>query len=149
MLLPTSCRQRAGIDKYLFSEIAKFAGCVCRSNISESLAEESVMKSLQAAKINEVAEALVRTGYVHLPEQASALGLPRSTTWTIVQAKHKNYGLSAAVIKQMLAQPQLPRLVRAKICEYVNEKCAGMYGDNPERLRRFSAALSSDQRTMI
>jgi predicted DNA-binding transcriptional regulator AlpA len=107
------------------------------------------MKSLQAAKISEVAQALINTGYVHLPEQASVLGLPRSTTWTILNAKHKNYGLSAAVIKRMLAQPHLPRLVRSKICEYVNEKCAGRYGDNPQRMRRFSSALSSDQQIIV
>jgi hypothetical protein len=107
------------------------------------------MKSLQTTKISEVAESLLEAGYRNLPEQASVLGLPRSTTWTILQAKHKNYGLSAAVIKQMLAQPELPSLVRAKICEYIREKRAGVYGDNPQRLRRFSTALLSDEEHMI
>jgi hypothetical protein len=32
------------------------------------------------------------------------LGLSRSTTWTILHGRHKNYGLSASVIKRMLAQ---------------------------------------------
>jgi len=107
------------------------------------------MKSLQATKISEVAEALLESGYQRLPEQASVLGLPRSTAWTILRAQHKNYGLSAAVIKQMLAQPQLPCSVRAKICEYIKEKQAGVYGDNPQRLRRFSAALLSDEEAMM
>ncbi len=104
------------------------------------------MKSLQCAKIGELREALITTGYLHLAEQANALGLPRSTTWTILHAKHKNYGLSPAVIKQMLAQPQLPRLVRARLFEYVGEKCAGMYGDNRRVLRRFSSALLANDR---
>ncbi len=100
------------------------------------------MKGHQAAKISELGEALICTGHVHLDDQASVLGLCRSTTWTILHGTHKNYGLSAAVINQMLAQPQLPSPVRMKIFEYVAEKCAGMYGHNAAALRRFSAALN-------
>ncbi len=100
------------------------------------------MKAHQAAKISELGEALACTGHLHLDDQARVLGLPRSTTWTILHSTHKNYGLSAAVINQMLAQPQLPPLVRMKIVEYVDEKCAGMYGHNAMALRHFSAALT-------
>jgi hypothetical protein len=96
---------------------------------------------LQSKKITEVAEALVAAGYVCLDEQARALGLPRSTTWTILNGKHKNTGLSASVIKQILAQPQLPNLVRRKVVEYVEEKSSGVYGHNPQRARRFSSGL--------
>src|SRR5262249_1726558 len=66
-----------------------------------------------------------------LDDQASALGLPRSTTWTILHTKHKNSGLAASVIKQILAQPRLPSLVRRKVLEYVEQKSAGAYGHNP------------------
>jgi hypothetical protein len=98
--------------------------------------------NLQSTKIGEVAEALVGAGHFSLDDQASALGLPRSTTWTILNAKHKNSGLSASVVKQMLAQPQLPKLVRRKILEYVEQKSSGAYGHNPQRVRRFESGLA-------
>jgi hypothetical protein len=98
--------------------------------------------TFQSAKIKEVGEALVATGYDSLDNQATVLGLSRSTTWTILRGRHKNYGLSASVIKRMLAQPQLPVLVRDKIYEYVDRKAAGMYGHNAQQLRRFVQALS-------
>jgi predicted DNA-binding transcriptional regulator AlpA len=85
---------------------------------------------------------LIATGYLRLDDQATVLGLSRSTTWTIVQSKHKNTGISASVIKQMLAQPQLPSLARTKIYEYVEQKSLGMYGHKPNQVRRFLEALS-------
>src|SRR5215831_20612069 len=98
---------------------------------------------LQTAKIRQIAEALVAAGYLSLDEQAGALGLSRSTMWTIIQARHKNSGLSGAVIKRMLAQPRLPPAARAKILEYVADKSAGIYGHNPRGVQRFIEALSS------
>ena len=67
-------------------------------------------------------------GLVTLDAQANALGLPRSTTWAILTAEHKGYGISAKIISRMLNSEQLPRLVRAKIMEYAQEKAAGLYG---------------------
>ena len=96
---------------------------------------------IQSKKIREIAQALIVAGYISLDDQASALGLPRSTTWTILHAKHKNSGLSAAIIQKILAQPQLSQPVRRKVLEYVQEKASGAYGDNPYRLRRFAARL--------
>ncbi len=90
----------------------------------------------------ELREALIATGHLHLDDQASVLGLSRSTTWTIMRAKHKNSGLSASVIKQMLAQPQLPALARIRIYEYVEDKSLGRYGHKPSQVRRFLEALS-------
>ena len=63
-----------------------------------------------------------------LDDQANALGLSRSTTWTILKGRHKASGLSADIINRMLAAPRLPPLVRAKVLEYVEEKTAGRYG---------------------
>jgi len=100
-------------------------------------------EGLQSAKIRELGEALSASGHLHLDDQASALGLSGSTTWTIVRAKHKTTGLSAAVIKRMLAQPHLPATVRSKICEYVDQKTAGTYGHSPTQVRRFVEALAS------
>src|SRR6266498_2970458 len=82
------------------------------------------MKARQSSKIREIGDALVAMGLLTLDEQAKALGLGRSTAWTILQASHKGSGLSAAVVNQMLAAPQLPPLVRAVILEYVDEKTA-------------------------
>ena len=101
------------------------------------------MKARQAVKIRQLGETLVAAGFRQLDEQARVLGLSRSTTWTILHGNHKNTGLSASVIKRMLAQPRLPALVRRKIREYVDEKSAGMYGHNPMQVRRFIAALST------
>jgi oligoribonuclease (3'-5' exoribonuclease) len=99
------------------------------------------MTQRQSSKIREIADALVAAGLVSLDEQADALGLSRSTTWSVLKAKHKASGLSAAVIKRMLASSQVPPAVRQKILEYVEEKAAGVYGHNEKQRRRFADQL--------
>jgi predicted DNA-binding transcriptional regulator AlpA len=106
----------------------------------------SAMRLRQAEKIKELGDALIATGYLRLDEQASVLGLPRSTVWSIRQARHKTSGISGSVITQMLARPQLPNPVRLKILEYVREKRAGYYGHKPLQVRRFVAALERGTR---
>src|ERR1700730_14428492 len=64
------------------------------------------MKARQAGKIREIGEALMSVGVVTLDAQANALGLPRSTTWTILTAEHKGYGISAKIISRMLNSEQ-------------------------------------------
>jgi hypothetical protein len=103
----------------------------------------SQMKARQCAKIKELHKVLIVTGFRSLDEQAKALGLSRSTTWTIIKASHKNSGLSASVINRILAKPQLPPLVRATVVEYVEDKSAGLYGHNKISLRRFNCAIDS------
>jgi len=103
------------------------------------------MRSVQSAKIRELGDALIASGYISLDDQAKVLGLSRSTTWTILQANHKTSGLSASVINRMLAQPQLPARVRVKILEYVEEKSAGVYGHSRLQVRRFAARLSLER----
>ena len=100
------------------------------------------MKSRQAAKIRELGQALIEAGFVTLDEQAKALGLARSTTWTILRVSHKSSGLSAAVIKRMLLSPQLPPLARQKVLEYITDKLAGVYGGSRRHRRKFFARLS-------
>jgi hypothetical protein len=95
----------------------------------------------QSSKMRELKDVLVAGGFVALDEQAAALGLCRSTTWTIMQGTHKNSGLSVAVINRMFACPRLPGPVRAKLIEYVREKMAGRYGHSPVQLRRFADRL--------
>jgi hypothetical protein len=95
----------------------------------------SKMRSRQRSKIKEIGDALCAAGHVTLDEQASVLGLSRSTTWAVLQANHKSSGLTATLINRMLEAPKLPSPVRAKILEYVQEKAAGLYG-HQDRVRR-------------
>jgi hypothetical protein len=99
------------------------------------------MKARQSYKIRELAEALKSSGFLALDEQAKALGLSRSTAWTIRKASHKASGLSASIINRMLAAPELPPLARTKILEYVEEKAAGLYGGSGSQRRKFAAHL--------
>jgi hypothetical protein len=101
-------------------------------------------KSLQADKLKEIGQALVASGLIGLDQQANALGISRSTAWTVLRATHKTSGLSAVVINQMLIAPRLPPLVRAKLFEYIEQKLAGAYGHSPQQVRRFAARLMAD-----
>src|ERR1700732_147050 len=79
----------------LFSLIERAAqelACVRDSSFAISIHK---MKARQSRKILEIGEALVATGLPSLDAQAAALGLPRSTTYTIVSAEHKSTGISA------------------------------------------------------
>jgi hypothetical protein len=101
------------------------------------------MKARQSAKIAEIGEALVKAGCLGLDAQAAALGLSRSTTWTILKANHKASGLSAGIVSRILASPRLPAPVRIKLREYVEEKVGGSYGHSGTQLRNFTAGLST------
>ena len=101
------------------------------------------LKSRQATKIREIAEGLVAEGIDSVDAQAKALGLRRSTAWTIFKSKHKASGLSPKIIDRMLAQPQLSPRVRATILEYIEEKASGRYGHNASVRRKFISALSA------
>src|SRR4051812_9064385 len=105
--------------------------------------DKSGLKARQSARIKEIGEALVAEGISALDHQARALGLSRSTTWTIVKGNHKNSGLSAAIIERMLLALHLPARVRLKIFQYTHEKRAGQFGDSALRLRKFQARLSA------
>ena len=99
-------------------------------------------KARQARKLGELRDALVAEGYRTISAQASALGLGRSTTWTILRATHKASGLSASVISRILWCSELPASVRDKVLEYVEEKVAGLYGHSPKQIERFVTGLS-------
>jgi hypothetical protein len=100
------------------------------------------MKARQSAKIKELKDVLVTAGMCTLAEQADALGLSRSTTWSLLKGGHKSSGLSAKTINRILAKPRVSPLVREKILEYVEEKAAGRYGHSRFQRRRFIAQLS-------
>jgi hypothetical protein len=65
-------------------------------------------KMRQWVKLSQIKEALVQSGFKTLDDQAAALGLSRSTAWSILRGKHKNSGLSSAVILRMLTRADLP-----------------------------------------
>jgi hypothetical protein len=100
------------------------------------------IKARQSAKIREIAEVLVEAGLVGLDAQARALGVCRSTAWTILKSSHKSSGLSAKIVSRILAERGLPTRVRAKILEYVEEKASGRYGHSAKIRRKFITALS-------
>src|SRR5215470_1773186 len=99
------------------------------------------MKARQLAKLRELKEALGTAGIRTLDEQAKAFGLNRITTWVFLRGNHKNF--SAATINRILAAPQLPPLVRAKILEYVGEKTARTYGLSAKPRQKFITLLSA------
>lgn len=102
----------------------------------------SAMKVRQSVKIHEITDALVAAGFVALDKEAKALGLGRSTTWTILKNGYKNSGISATIINRMLSSSWLPPPVRAKIIEYIEEKLVGLYGHSKAQRCKFCALLT-------
>jgi len=107
----------------------------------ESLSLSSRNKAKESAKIAELEQVLIEAGFVALDAQAVALGIWRSTAWTILRRKQKVSGLSAATIKRMLRSPHLPASARRVIQEYIEQKCAGEFGHSKSRLRLFRAQI--------
>ena len=103
----------------------------------------SLLQAKQSRKISELRGALLAAGFCTIEEQSRALGVCRSTGFTIVKAVHKGSGLSATIIKRMLAAPQLPLDARVKIFEYVEEKAAGQYGHSAAQCRKFIACIAA------
>ena len=99
-------------------------------------------KQAQTAKIHQIRQALCEEGISNLDEQAVALGLPRSTAYTVIAATHKNTGLSARTVKRMLESERLPPRVRSVIATYVEEKIRGDYGHPKRAALRFIARLN-------
>jgi hypothetical protein len=96
----------------------------------------------QRLKIEEIGKALAECGFVKIDEQAYALGLSRSTAWTVTRTTHKTSGLSAMTVNRMLATNHLPLQVRLKLLEYIAEKMSGAYGDQKHCLKAFAKRIS-------
>ena len=126
------------IDRSTFRKAATHSGA-SQSRFQQTRAE---LKARQSAKIRELKQVLVNGGIATLDEQAKALALSRSTTWTILKGNHKGSGLSVTIINRILASRQLPGPVRAKVLEYIEEKVAGYYGHSRTLRRRFVDRLS-------
>jgi len=102
-------------------------------------------KERQALKLAEIREALVAAGYNTTAKQAAVLGIGRSTAWWLLN-HNKRAGPSAKVIKRILLSPQMPKRVRRKVEQYVEEKVRGVYGHSEQRTRWFSEQL---QRSLV
>jgi hypothetical protein len=72
-----------------------------REQTCSERASITILKALQCAKIAELREVLLRSGYPSLDKQAVALGLSRSTTWAVLQAGHKSSGLCGKIERQI------------------------------------------------
>ena len=78
-----------------------------------------------ASESEHIREALVASGYTSLDQQAKALGIHRSTAWTIIKATHKLGRLSRKTTVRILANPDTPPSVRAVIQQYLAERSIG------------------------
>lgn len=74
------------------------------------------------ATLQQISEALIASGYTSLDAQAKALGVHRSTAWTIIKARHKLGRLSSKTTSRILTNPKAPPAVRAVIEKYLAEK---------------------------
>lgn len=99
------------------------------------------MKAQQCQKLGELKTVLLDCGFTTLAQQAAALGLCRSSAWKLLKSDHKHSGLSAALVKRMLASRDLPHEARMIIDAYVQEKLRGAYGHGAAALKRFRLKL--------
>src|SRR6185503_19858814 len=83
--------------------------------------------------LGSISEALIASGYTSLDEQAEALGLHRSTTWTLVKKKHKLGRLSAKTIVRILTNPQTPASVRTAVHQYAAQRSKRKLRGSPSK----------------
>jgi hypothetical protein len=69
--------------------------------------------------IEDICRALRTAGYTSLDRQAKALGLHRSTAWTIVKNKHKVGRLSKKTVTRIMENPETPHAVRVVVQRYL------------------------------
>jgi len=77
-------------------------------------------KRIFSIELGRISEALISSGYTSLDQQAQALGIHRSTAWTIVKNKHKLGRLSAKTIDRILSNPETPPSVRTIVQQYAS-----------------------------
>ena len=88
-----------------------------------------------AFTLRDISEALVACGYTKLDQQAKALGVNRSTAWTIIKTKHKLGRLSTKTTKRILANSVTPSAVRSVVQKYMAER-SDVLASRAERLNR-------------
>ena len=101
----------------------------------QSLAARQTRESKRRkVPIQLIADALIKAGYTSLDEQAKALGLNRSTAWTIVKTKHKLGRLNAKTTRCILANPDTPIPVRAIIRSILTVEAGEVNKSRPEKV---------------
>ena len=119
----------------------------CGGKLGTSADSLARAKTLQALKLAEIRNALIKAGYRSAGEQAKILGVGRSTAWALLN-RNKRTGPSSVVLKHILSSPDLPPAVRHKIEEFIDDKIAGRYGHREIRRRwfrdQFSHILSAE-----
>jgi hypothetical protein len=70
--------------------------------------------------IRQIVDALVAAGYQSLDNQAKALGVHRSTAWTIISTRHKVGPLNAKTTTRILTNPETPESIRALVRNYLS-----------------------------
>jgi hypothetical protein len=85
--------------------------------------------------LQHISDALIDSGYTKLDEQAKALGVKRSTAWTIIKTKHKLGRLSNKTTRRILANPHTPSAVRSVVQKYLAER-SDVLAFRTERLNR-------------
>lgn len=101
----------------------------------------ALKSTMQASSIRDLRQALIEAGHKSLDQQATALGLCRSTTWTVLRGDHKCSGLGAALVARMWVAPELPPTARTILANYITEKSQGAYGHKEDQRERFIAQL--------
>lgn len=94
-----------------------------RQNLPEmKTLRKSVGVGVQSRRrLQDIADALIASGHTSLDGQAKALGIHRSTAWTIIKARHKLGRLSSKTTSRILTNPKTPPAVRAVIEKYLAE----------------------------
>jgi hypothetical protein len=109
------------------------------------------MKARQSSKIRELAEAVKSAGFLTLDEQAKALGLSRSTAWTIRKASHKASGLRSSIVCwprrscHRLPEPRSSNKSRKKPPAYTAAAGVNTVGSRPgfqSRICRYARKLN-------
>jgi hypothetical protein len=103
----------------------------------KSIRAHKKQKAKQAAQLSKIHDALIVAGYDTVTKQAAVLGLSRSAAWAFLH-KNKRVGPSNMVIKRILLS-KLPRGVRVRILEYIEQKGLGLYGHSERTLRKLHA----------
>jgi hypothetical protein len=93
--------------------------------------------------LQHISEALIASGYTKLDAQAKALGLHRSTAWTIVKTKHKLDRLSTKTTKRILTNPELPSSVRSVMQKYLAERSDALAKRNKQLNRTKTNSASN------
>jgi hypothetical protein len=104
-------------------------------------------KEKQALKLAEIRETLVAAGYDTIAKQAGILGLGRSTAWVLLN-RDKRAGPSVKIIKRILLSPRVPKKVRLKVEQYVEEKICGRYGHSKQRTQWFGDQFHTGHRDL-